>query len=183
MYRDDRLNVAKMGLRGAGYRDDKLNVAKMGLSGAVYRDDRLNVAKMGLRGAGHRDDKLNVAKIGLRGAGYRDDRLNVAKMGLRGAGYRDCHVSGKTSVLAVRCCCFVTNNNGRALTHTCMRSHSNHTRHALTHALWVIHSRTRSLSRNIILTSQPRYFIQFTIVILTTATLLHNSNVNPGATK
>ena len=30
-----------------------------------------------------------------------------------------CHVSGKTSVLAVRCCCFVTNNNGHpSLTHT-----------------------------------------------------------------
>ena len=67
-----------------------------------------------------------------------------------------CHVSGKTSVLAVRCCCFVTNNNGHpSLTHTCMRSLSNHTRHARTHALWVIHSRTRSLSRNIICMSQP----------------------------
>ena len=67
-----------------------------------------------------------------------------------------CHESGKTSVLAVRCCCFVTNNNGHpSLTHTCMRSHSNHTRHALTHAIWLIHSRTRSLSRNIICMSQP----------------------------
>ena len=59
-----------------------------------------------------------------------------------------CHVSGKTSVPAVRCWRFVTNNNGHpSITHTCMQSLlSNHTRHALTHALWVIHSRTRSLS-------------------------------------
>ena len=65
-------------------------------------------------------------------------------------------VGGKTSVLAVRCCCFVTNNNGHpSVTHTCMQSHSNHTQHAPTHALWVIHSRTRSLSRNIICLSQP----------------------------
>ena len=99
-------------------------------------------------------------------------------------GHQGCHVSGKTSVLAVRCCYFVTNNNGHpSLTHTCMQSLSNHTRHALTHALWVIHSRTRSLSRNIICISQLWYFIQFTIVILTTATLLHAINVNPGATK
>ena len=65
-------------------------------------------------------------------------------------------VGGKTSVLAVRCCCFVTNNNGHpSVTHTCMQSHSNHTQHAPTHALWVIHSRTRSLSRKIICISQP----------------------------
>ena len=54
-------------MRGAGYRDDKLNVAKMGLRGAGYRDDRLNVDKTRLRGAGYRgygDERLSVGSCG-----------------------------------------------------------------------------------------------------------------------
>ena len=35
-YRDDRLNIAKTRVRGAGYRDDRLNVAKTGVRSAEY---------------------------------------------------------------------------------------------------------------------------------------------------
>ena len=39
-----------------------------------------------------------------------------------------CHESGKTSVLAVRCCCFVTNNNGHpSLTHVHAVPQQSHT--------------------------------------------------------
>ena len=102
----------------------------------------------------------------------------------------NCHVSGKTSVLAVRCWRFrqfsVTNNNGHpSLTHTCISVVPQQSHTACSHTCTVGDPLTDSLSlsRNIICKSQPWYFIQFTIVILTTATLLHTINVNPGATK
>ena len=95
-----------------------------------------------------------------------------------------CHVSGKTSVLAVRCCCFVTNNNGTPHSHMRACGPS-----AITHGM-LSHMRSGWSTHGLALSHATSYachnhdiFIQFTIVILTTATLLRTINVNPGATK
>ena len=91
----------------------------------------------------------------------------------------------ETSVLVVPCCCFVTNNNGHhSLTHTCIQSCSSHTRHALTHALRVIHSRTRSslsLSQHHMhVTTMMFHSVHY--CSLDNATIPFNINVNSGAT-
>ena len=65
------------------------------------------------------------------------------------------HVTGRGKLLSllfdVGVLLLITTGTPHSVTHMCMRSLRNHTRHARTHALWVICSQTRSLSRNIII--------------------------------